>query len=93
MATEKKSREFVPKKIVKGSILAHAEHIRTIGEAFVKAGETYKVKHSASDKEDSWLKDLPRNILEASKDLHGSIFESPKRVYDIYRQTIEGDKT
>lgn len=92
MATAKKSKKWSALNFSQTTVLAHVEHVKSIAEAFAKAGETYKAKHEASDKEDTWIEDLPRNLFEASIDLHEAIFESPKRVFDIYRASAKSEK-
>jgi phage terminase small subunit len=71
------------------SVLGHVEHLRSIGEAFIRAADTYVTEHQISDAESDWQTDFSRNISEAGKEFHRAIAESSVRVQDIFFGTSE----
>jgi hypothetical protein len=70
----------------KRTILAHVEHLRSIGEALTRAADTYMAGHNASqaESEHGWREDLAINIGDAIDEFHRSLAEVPRRTLDRY---------
>lgn len=79
----RRSRES-QEEVARRTVLANMEHIRSIGEALVRAADTYSTEHKAADASGDWRDDFARNLDEAIKEFHRSLAASAKRVADVY---------
>jgi hypothetical protein len=76
-------------------VLAHVDHVRSVGEALTKAVDSFLTDHAASKKTGDWRDDLAKNLSKASIDAHTFLSESSKKVLDILSgdQDLEDSKT
>lgn len=70
----------------KRGVLAHMEHLRTLGEALTKAVDSYMAGHQAAEAEggEGWKEDLQSNVADAANEFHRSVAEAPKKVLETY---------
>jgi hypothetical protein len=84
MPTTSKSTATSQNELARRGVLAHAEHLKSFGEALTKAVDTYLVGHTVSESVTDWRDELANNISEASKEFHRSLARSSKKVADVY---------
>lgn len=86
MTVRRKQRYRSAEEESKRSILAHMEHLRSIGEALTRAVDTYMAGHNASqaESEHGWREDLAMNLGDAVDEFHRSLAEVPRRTLDTY---------
>lgn len=89
MERTRKSTGFLEDTARRG-ILAHMEHLRSIGEAFSGSANTYFREHNASESGEGWLEEFPKNLSLAARELHRTLFETPRKVHDILGREDEG---
>lgn len=71
-------------ELAKRGVLAHVEHIRSVGEALTKAVDTFMIKQKASESMTDWRDDFADNVSESSKEFHRTLANSVSKVADIY---------
>jgi hypothetical protein len=65
------------------AVLAHTDHVRSIGAALTRAADVFMTQHRASELEGDWRDDLGRNVAEAIKQFHNDISDASIRAHDI----------
>jgi hypothetical protein len=78
------TRRESPEDLAKRGVLAHMEHLRALGEALIKAVNTYIAAHQASEATSDWRDDFASNVAEATREFHRSLSASSKAVVDTY---------
>jgi hypothetical protein len=73
----------------KRGVLAHVEHVKSVGEALTKAVDTFMKRQEASDATGDWRDDFVKNVTAASIDAHTFLSASSKKVFDILFGTDE----
>ena len=73
------------------AVLAHMEHVRSVGQALVTAAGTYLSAHKAAEADGRWDDEFSQNVEQASREFHRALANSSTRAYDIYFGRDDGE--